>query len=72
MDVIIEQYFDFTVIGDNLDPVLDGFVQTIELSVIGGVLSLIWGLVLALLRQLPGRPAAPIRAFAIAYIDAFR
>jgi len=72
MDVIIEQYFDFTIIGDNIGPVFDGFVQTIELSLIGGALSLIWGLVLALMRQLPGRPAAPIRALAIAYIDAFR
>ena len=41
-------------------------------SVIAGVLSLIWGLVLALLRQVPGKAAAPIRGLAIAYIDVFR
>jgi polar amino acid transport system permease protein len=72
MDVILEQYFDLNIIGDNFDLVLDGFVQTIELSVISGVLSLVWGLVLALLRQLPGKPLAPVRGLAIAYIDAFR
>jgi polar amino acid transport system permease protein len=72
MDVIIEQYFDLDIITDNFSVVLDGFWQTVLLSVIAGALSLIWGLVLALLRQIPGRPAAPIRGLAIAYIDAFR
>jgi polar amino acid transport system permease protein len=72
MDVILEQYFDLNLISDNFDAILDGFVQTIELSVISGVLSLVWGLVLALLRQLPGKPLAPVRGLAIAYIDAFR
>jgi polar amino acid transport system permease protein len=72
MDVVLDVYFDLDIMRDNLDPVFKGFVQTLELSIIGGVLSLAWGLVLALLRQLPGRPAAPIRWVTIAYIDAFR
>jgi len=72
MDVILEQYFDISLIIDEFDPVLDGFVQTILLSVFGGVLSLLWGLVLAVLRQLPGRALAPVRGLTIAYIDTFR
>jgi polar amino acid transport system permease protein len=72
MDVIIEQYFDLNIISDNFSVVLDGFWQTLLLSIIAGALSLIWGLILALLRQTPGRAAAPIRGVAIAYIDAFR
>jgi polar amino acid transport system permease protein len=32
----------------------------------------VWGLVLSLLRQLPGRPLAPVRFLAVAYIDCFR
>jgi polar amino acid transport system permease protein len=72
MDVIIEQYFDLDIITDNFSVVLDGFWQTILLSVIAGALSLAWGLVLALLRQIPGRAATPIRGLAIAYIDTFR
>jgi polar amino acid transport system permease protein len=72
MDVIIEQYLDLDIITDNFSVVLDGFWQTILLSVISGALSLIWGLVLALVRQLPGRAAAPIRGLAIGYIDVFR
>jgi polar amino acid transport system permease protein len=31
-----------------------------------------WGLVLALLRQLPGKRFAPVRGLTIAYVDAFR
>jgi polar amino acid transport system permease protein len=72
MDFIIDFYFDFGVMSDEFDRVLDGFWLTVKLSVISGVLSLLWGLVLALLRQLPGRALAPVRFLAIAYIDAFR
>ena len=72
MDVFFEQFFDFNLMLDEFDVVFDGFVQTILLSIIGGVLSLLWGLVLAVLRQLPGKALAPVRAVTIAYIDAFR
>jgi polar amino acid transport system permease protein len=72
MDFILEYYFDFGRMIDNLDPVLDGFWYTLKLSIIAGILSLVWGLVLAVLRQLPGRPLAPVRWLAIAYIDVFR
>ena len=71
-DVFRTQYFDFGLMADEFDPVLDGFWSTVQLSVISGVLSLAWGLVLAVLRQLPGRALAPVRAVTIAYIDVFR
>jgi polar amino acid transport system permease protein len=72
MDVIIDQYFDLDIISDNFSVVLDGFWQTLLLSGIGGALALTWGLILALLRQLPGRALAPVRALTIGYIDVFR
>jgi polar amino acid transport system permease protein len=72
MSQIISQFFDFSVMFDNFDVIWNGFEQTLLLSVIAGALSLIWGLVLAVVRQLPGRGAAPFRGLAIAYIDAFR
>ena len=72
MDFILDYYFNTTIIKDNFDFVVEGFVATIKLSVVSGVLSLIWGLVLAVLRQLPGRALAPVRWVTIAYIDAFR
>ena len=72
MDVVREQYFDFGIMGDEFGFVLDGFWETLQLSLVSGVLALIWGLVLALMRQLPGRRFAPVRGLAIAYIDVFR
>jgi polar amino acid transport system permease protein len=72
MDVFIEQYFDLDIISDNFSFVLDGFSETVQLSIISGILALVWGLVLALLRRVPGRPLAPVRFVTIAYIDAFR
>src|SRR5919106_830812 len=72
MDFILEYYFDFGLMADEFSPILDGFWLTVKLSVVSGVLSLIWGLVLAVLRQLPGRALAPVRGIVIAYIDVFR
>ena len=63
MDVVIEQYLDFGIMRDEFGFVLEGFWQTLQLSLVSGVLALLWGLVLALLRQLPGRrPCAGARA----------
>jgi len=72
MDIIIEQYFDFSIMSDNFDRILEGLWYTVKLALIGGACSLVLGMVLALLRQLPGRAMAPVRGFTIAYIDVFR
>ena len=72
MDVVFEQYFDFGLMRDEFGFVLEGFWQTLQLSIIAGILSLVWGLVLALLRQLPGKRLAPVRGLTIAYVDVFR
>jgi polar amino acid transport system permease protein len=72
MDFILEYYFDFNVISDNFDLVLNGFWITLKLSLLGGLFSLTWGLLLAVMRQLPGKPLAPVRWLTIAYIDVFR
>lgn len=73
MSQFIDQYFDVNFMAKHFDKVFTAFLSlTVELFVVAGVLSLIWGLVLALLRQTPGKAGAPIRFLAIAYIDAFR
>jgi polar amino acid transport system permease protein len=72
MSIFFRQYFDLDIIRDNFSFVLEGFGQTLLLSVIGGALAMTWGLVLALLRQSPGRPMMPVRGLAIAYIDVMR
>jgi len=65
-------FFDFTFMADNFGLVLEGFWVTIKLSLVGGFFALIFGLILAVLRQLPGKTLAPVRWLAIAYIDALR
>jgi polar amino acid transport system permease protein len=72
MDVFIDQYFDLEIISDNFTFVLKGFGETLELSLLSGALALTWGLILALLRQLPGRALMPVRFVTIAYIDVMR
>jgi polar amino acid transport system permease protein len=72
VDVFIEQYFDFDIMGDNFDFILDGFWLTVQLALVSAVLALAWGLVLALLRASPGRAMLPVRGVAIAYIDLMR
>jgi polar amino acid transport system permease protein len=75
MDFIVNYYFDFKNIvfeDGHFQEILEGFWLTIQLSILAGVLSLTWGLILAVLRQLPGRALAPIRWLTIAYIDVFR
>ena len=55
MSEILNQYFDFSLMSEHFDQVLNGFWITIQLSLVGGILALTWGLILALMRQLPGR-----------------
>jgi polar amino acid transport system permease protein len=72
MQEILNQYFDLTIMGDHFGEVLEAFWINVKLFLVAGALSLIWGLFLALVRQLPGRGAMPFRFLAISYIDVFR
>jgi len=73
MSQFISQYFDINFMADHFSTVFTAFVTlTLELFLISGILSLIWGLILSLLRQVPGKLGAPVRFLSIAYIDVFR
>jgi polar amino acid transport system permease protein len=72
MSEFFHQYFDFTIMGDHFSEVLEGFFKNLLLFAVVVLLALIWGLVLALIRQLPGRKFAPLRFLTIAYIDVLR
>lgn len=72
MSEFFHQYFDFTVMGDHFGEVLDGFLKNLFVFAVAGALALTWGLILALLRQLPGKKFTPVRGLTIAYIDVFR
>ena len=74
MEFIRQYYFDFGVmVTRQLSPRSSkGFWLTLKLSILGGLFSLIWGLILAVLRQLPGKTLRAVRWLTIAYIDVFR
>ncbi len=72
MSQFFNQYFNFDVMGEHFWEVLEAFLQNLLVFAVAAVFALAWGLILALLRQLPSRKLAPIRFVAIAYIDVFR
>ncbi len=72
MQVFLHQFFDVGFMVEHFDEVLEGFWLTIQIWIVGAVLALAWGLILALLRQLPGKGVLPVRFVTIAYIDVFR
>ncbi len=51
---------------------LRGFWLNIKIFVTAQVLVTIWALLVAIVRQLPGRGAAPVRLLAVIYSDVFR
>jgi polar amino acid transport system permease protein len=66
------QYFDFEVMGTHFTEVLNGFLLNLLLFAVVVVLALAWGLMLALIRQLPEKKFLPLRGLTIGYIDVFR
>jgi polar amino acid transport system permease protein len=57
---------------ESAQPVWDGFIVNIELMLAGEALVLVFGLLIAIVRGLPGPAAFPLRLLAIAYTDFFR
>jgi polar amino acid transport system permease protein len=72
VDRFLDTFFDPEVFRASLPIVLDGFVTNMSLAVVTEICVLVWALVLALLRGLPGPAAAPLRWLAVGYIDLFR
>ena len=72
MNQFFNQYFNFDVMQEHFGEVLVAFLQNLLVFAVAAVVALLWGLVLALLRQLPGKKFLPIRFLTIAYIDIFR
>jgi polar amino acid transport system permease protein len=64
--------FNWSLIWAHRTGLLRGFVLNIKLFLVAEPLVLIWALVVAVVRQLPGRACMPIRTLAIIYTDVFR
>ena len=72
MKVFFEQYFDFHIMGEHFGEVFEAFLQNVLIFVVAGIVALVWGLVLAVIRQSPGKKSLPFRFLTIAYIDVLR
>jgi polar amino acid transport system permease protein len=67
-----DTFFDWEHLRESFPSVRKGFWLNIKLFVVAEIFVLIWALVVVLMRMAPGPAAAPLRWFAIAYIDIFR
>jgi polar amino acid transport system permease protein len=65
-------FFSWEHISDSFPGVWEGFKLNIAIFIVAEVLVLVWGLIVAIVRQLPGRAAMPLRWLAVAYVDVFR
>ena len=65
-------FFDLSLIGSSFLEVLRAFWVNVYIFLIAEVLVLIWGLVVAVARLIPGRAGRPIRLLATLYTDIFR
>jgi polar amino acid transport system permease protein len=57
---------------DSAGMVWDGFIINIELMLAAEALVLVWALVIAVVRSIPGAAAFPLRMLAVIYVDVFR
>jgi polar amino acid transport system permease protein len=72
MDQVLRTFYNPYHFRAALPDVWDGFKVNIKMMLIAEAIVLVLALVLAIVRGLPGRAAAPLRALAIVYTDVFR
>lgn len=72
MEQILQQFFNLDLIVESMPLVLRGFSTNLTLMFVAEACVLVWALVLALMRGVPGRAGAPFRWFAVGYIDFVR
>jgi polar amino acid transport system permease protein len=65
-------FLDWTVMGKSVGPLLEAFWLNIKIFFVAEALVLVWGLIVALCRLVPGKAGAPVRFLAVAYTDLFR
>jgi polar amino acid transport system permease protein len=66
------QFFNGEIFRESLDVIPEAFLLNVRIFLIAEVLILVFALVIAIMRSLPGPVFFPLRALAIAYADFFR
>ena len=67
-----KSFFNEAIFSRSLPKIVDAFGTNVTLFMIAEVLTLVIGLILAILRGLPGPAFFPVRLLATAYVDLFR
>jgi polar amino acid transport system permease protein len=67
-----QAFFNGPIFWDSLPKLIDKFWVNVRLFLIAEVLILAFGMLLAVVRSLPGPVATPLRLMAIVYVDVFR
>ncbi len=65
-------FFKLELIGSSFGLILQAFWKNVWMFCVAEVFILVWGLIIAVARMIPGRAGQPIRFLAIVYTDAFR
>ncbi len=71
-DKIIDSFFSKTGFEDSFEPIVKGFWLNVKLMLVGEAFVLVLGLLVAVVRSLPGPVLAPLRIVALIYTDVFR
>ncbi len=69
---VASTFFALSPMRQSFREVLQGFWTNIWVAAVAEIFVLILGLLLAIVRMLPGRAGAPLRAIAVVYADVFR
>jgi polar amino acid transport system permease protein len=71
-DKVIDAFFSKTGFEDSFEPIVKGFWLNVKLMLVAEALVLVLGLLVAVIRSLPGPVLAPLRIVALIYTDVFR
>jgi polar amino acid transport system permease protein len=71
-DKVVDSFFSASGFEDSFEPIVDGFWLNVKLMLVAEAFVLIVGLLVAVIRSLPGPVLAPLRLVALIYTDVFR
>jgi polar amino acid transport system permease protein len=71
-DKVVDSFFSTTGFEDSFEPIAEGFWLNVKLMLLAEAFVLVLGLLVAVIRSLPGPVLAPLRLVALVYTDVFR
>jgi polar amino acid transport system permease protein len=69
---VLDSFFSTSGFEDSFEPIVDGFWLNVKLMLVSEAFVLVLGLLVAVIRSLPGPVLAPLRLVALIYTDVFR